>query len=268
MQFDLITIFPDFFTGPLDFGVVARARAAGRLEIRVHNLRDYAPGPHHITDDRPYGGGEGMVMKPEPIYHCLRALLGTEPAPGAGGPATRVCLLSAQGRVFHQADARALSAIERLILVCGRYEGVDERVAAHYVDEEISIGDFVLSGGELAAAVIVDAVARLLPGVLGDAQSALNESFSGPDAGSTPDAVAGGLDCPHFTRPVEFDGHTVPQVLREGHHAEIARWRRQQALRKTRANRPDLFARLSPELQSSLADGLDADDDGPFSGKI
>ena len=233
MRFDLVTIFPGFFASTLEHGVVARARQAGRLQIEIHNLRDYAPPPHHITDDRPFGGGEGMVMKPEPIHACLAALLGRAPGPAAGG--VRVALLSAQGRAFRQADARRFASLERLILICGRYEGVDERVAAHMVDEEISIGDFVLSGGELAAAVVLDATARLLPGVLGDPESALNESFSAPEQ----------LDCPHYTRPVEFAGWEVPEVLRQGNHANIARWRRRQALRKTRAQRPDLFAQLS-----------------------
>ncbi|HEY8054719.1 MAG TPA: tRNA (guanosine(37)-N1)-methyltransferase TrmD [Terriglobales bacterium] len=229
MRFDLITIFPDFFTSPLAHGVVARARAAGRLEIAVHNLRDYAPPPHHITDDRPFGGGEGMVMKPEPIYDCLQSLLGHPPAPGADAD-TRVLLLSAQGRQFRQADARRYAACRRLILICGRYEGVDERVAGHMVDEEVSIGDFVLSGGELAACLVLDATARLLPGVLGHEQSAINESFSTP----------GQLDCPHYTRPLEFRGWGVPEVLRGGNHAAIARWRREQAESKTRRLRPDL----------------------------
>ncbi len=239
MRFDLVTIFPAFFDSPLAHGVVARARTAGLIEIAVHNLRDWAPGPHHITDDRPFGGGEGMVMKPEPIFACLRSLLGATPGPQPPASRTRVCLLSAQGRAFHQADARACAALDRLILVCGRYEGVDERVARHWVDEEIAIGDFVLSGGELAAAVVLDAVARLVPGVLGHEQSAVNESFSSPLM----------LDCPHYTRPLEFEGHAVPEVLRGGDHAAIARWRRGQALRKTRRLRPDLFARLelSPE---------------------
>ena len=256
MRFDLITIFPDFFTGPLEYGVVARARQTGLLQIAVHNLRDYAPPPHRITDDRPFGGGEGMVMKLEPIHACLQALLGRPPAPGAAGPAVRVALLSAQGRAFHQADARAWAGLDRLILICGRYEGVDERVAAHYVDDEIAIGDFVLSGGELAAAVVVDATARLIPGVLGHAQSALNESF----------AATGGLDCPHYTRPVDFDGHLVPAVLRQGNHAAIAGWRRTQALLKTRALRPDLFARLQLSAQdrallaqAGAAPGADSD---------
>src|SRR6185312_8319043 len=235
MRFDILTIFPDFFAGTLDHGVVARARAAGRLEVAILNLRDYAPGPHHITDDRPFGGGEGMVMKPEPIYAALEALLGRKPGPAAPESRTRVILLSAQGRALAQADARRLAEMERLVLICGRYEGVDERIAAHCVDEEVSIGDFVLSGGELAAALVLDATARLLPGVLGDALSAVNESFSAPDL----------LDCPHYTRPVAFGGWEVPAVLREGNHAAIAAWRRRQALRKTRELRPDLFGRLT-----------------------
>jgi len=232
MQFDLITIFPGFFDSPLAHGVVARARAAGVLEIAVRNLRDWAPPPHRITDDRPFGGGEGMVMKPEPIYACLRELLGRRPGPAAPQECSRVVLLSAQGQAFAQSDARRYAELDRLILICGRYEGVDERVAEHMVDEERSIGDFVLSGGELAAAVVLDATARLLPGVLGDAQSAVNESFSA--------AAPRLLDCPHYTRPVEFEGWQVPAVLREGNHAAIANWRREQAMRKTRLRRPDL----------------------------
>lgn len=231
MRFDLITIFPTFFDPMLELGVVGRARSRGLITVEVHNLRDYAPEPHHITDDRPFGGGEGMVMKPEPIYACLAATLGRTPGP-APSAAERVLLLSAQGRAFRQADARALAACERVVLICGRYEGVDERVAEHMVDEEISIGDFVLSGGELAAALVVDATARLVEGVLGDAQSAVNESFSA----AAPDE----LDCPHYTRPVEFQGWEVPLVLRQGNHAAIAGWRRQQALRKQGRQRPDL----------------------------
>src|SRR6185437_3167086 len=235
MRFDLITIFPEFFDSLLAHGVVARARAAGVLEIAVRNLRDWAPPPHRITDDRPFGGGEGMVMKPEPIFACLSELLGRRPGPAAPEERTRVLLLSAQGRVFAQPDARRYAELDRLILICGRYEGVDERVAEHMVDEEVSIGDFVLSGGELAAAVLLDATARLLPGVLGDAQSAVNESFSA----ATPHR----LDCPHFTRPVEFEGWQVPAVLREGNHAAIAKWRRDQAEQKTARQRRDLLAR-------------------------
>ncbi|MGH9417759.1 MAG: tRNA (guanosine(37)-N1)-methyltransferase TrmD [Terriglobales bacterium] len=234
MRFDLVTIFPTFFEPMLELGVVGRARSRGLITIEVHNLRDFAPGPHHITDDRPFGGGEGMVMKPEPIYECLAAILGRAPGPAAAHSTTRVLLLSAQGRAFRQADAEALAALERVVLVCGRYEGVDERVAEYMVDEEISIGDFVLSGGELAAALVVDATARLVEGVLGDAQSAVNESFSA--------AAPNQLDCPHYTRPVEFRGWEVPAVLRQGNHAAIAAWRRRQALGKLRRLRPDLGA--------------------------
>lgn len=243
MRFDVVTIFPGFFAGPLEYGVVARARQAGVVEIAVHDLRAWAPPPHRITDDRPFGGGEGMVMKPEPIHAALTDLIGHVPGPQPEGSGVRVCLLSAQGRAFRQADARRFAALERLILVCGRYEGVDERVAAHMVDEEIAIGDFVLSGGELAAAVVLDATARLLPGVLGDAQSAVNESFSVPAQ----------LDFPHYTRPVEFQGWEVPAVLRQGDHAAIARWRKREALRKTRALRPDLFAQLELTLAEQAA---------------
>ncbi|HEY7855113.1 MAG TPA: tRNA (guanosine(37)-N1)-methyltransferase TrmD [Terriglobales bacterium] len=227
MRFDLITIFPDYFASFLAQGVVGRAATAGLLQVVVHNLRDYAPAPHHITDDRPFGGGEGMVMKPEPIYRCLAALLGREPGPAAEGDPTRVYLLSAQGERFDQARARRLARLKRLVLICGRYEGVDERVAENFVDDELSIGDFVLSGGELPAALVLDAVGRLIPGVLGDPQSAINESFS--------EASPEDLDCPHYTRPIEFHGHTVPEVLRGGNHAAIAAWRRQQAeLKKQR----------------------------------
>ncbi|MGH9481734.1 MAG: tRNA (guanosine(37)-N1)-methyltransferase TrmD [Terriglobales bacterium] len=239
MRFDILTIFPEFFAGPLDHGVVARARQSGRLQIAIHDLRGWAPSPHRITDDRPFGGGEGMVMKPEPIHAALTQLLARAPSPQPEASGVRVCLLSAQGQAFRQADARRFAGLERLILICGRYEGVDERVAAHMVDEEIAIGDFVLSGGELAAAVVLDATARLLPGVLGDALSAVNESFSAPAQ----------LDCPHYTRPVEFQGWVVPEVLRQGDHAAIARWRRREALRKTRALRPDLFAQVQLSAQ-------------------
>lgn len=236
MHFDLVTIFPEFFRGPLEFGVVARAARAGAISIAVHDLRGYATDPHRTTDDRPFGGGEGMVMKPEPIAACLDAVVGGAARPH--GPGVRVVLLSAQGRKFDQAAARRLGAWPRLVLICGRYEGVDERVAEHMADEELSIGDFVLSGGELAAVVVLDAVARLQPGVLGDEQSAVNESFSPvPEDGASPP-----LDCPHYTRPAEFRGWGTPEVLRGGDHAAIARWRRQAARAKTERNRPDLLA--------------------------
>lgn len=241
MRFDVLTIFPDFFRGPFEHGVVARARQAGLLQIEVQNLRDFTHDVHQTTDDRPFGGGEGMVMKPAPIYDCLTSILGApEREARAAEAGTRVVLLSAQGRAFTQADARRFAQLQQLVLICGRYEGVDERVAQHLIDEELSIGDFVLSGGELGAAVIVDATARLLPGVLGHEQSSINESFSEYGEGGG----VGILDCPHYTRPVEFHGWAVPEVLRGGNHAAIRRWRRKEALRKTRAHRPELLAGL------------------------
>ncbi|MGH9491341.1 MAG: tRNA (guanosine(37)-N1)-methyltransferase TrmD [Terriglobales bacterium] len=245
MRFDLVTIFPDFFRGPLDYGVVARAARSGTIAVAVHDLRGWAEGPHRITDDRPFGGGEGMVMKPEPIAACLDTLAGGAARPHASG--VWVVLLSAQGRRFDQAAARRLAAYDRLILLCGRYEGVDERVAEYMADEELAVGDFVLSGGELAAAMVLDAVARLQPGVLGDAQSARNESF--PESAADGSATAPGaplLDCPHYTRPAEFRGWGTPEVLRGGDHAAIARWRREAAGEKTRRNRPDLLAGERP----------------------
>lgn len=243
MRFDLLTVFPDFFRGPLDYGVVARARERGRLEAQIHDLRAYTEDRHQTTDDRPYGGGEGMVMKVEPIYACLERLLGAAERDRRQTPDTRVVLLSAQGRVFNQALAREWVSLRRLVLIAGRYEGVDERVADYLADEELSIGDFVLSGGELAAALVLDAVARLLPGVLGDPQSAVNESFAPADmtaAGGT-DAPRGLLDFPHYTRPPAFQGLQVPEVLLEGNHAAIREWRRRMALEKTRRQRPDLL---------------------------
>ncbi len=242
MRFDLITVFPDFFRGPLDYGVVARARTRGLIEVETHDLREYTHDRHQTTDDRPYGGGEGMVMKIEPIYACLERLLGAAEREKRDLAGTRVVLLSAQGRVFHQALAREWAGLERLVLIAGRYECVDERVAEYLADEELSIGDFVLSGGELAAALVLDAVARLLPGVLGDPQSAINESFAaaeGGEAGSVHDRA--GLDYPHYTRPPQFEGMGVPEVLMEGNHAAIREWRLNKAREKTRRLRPDLL---------------------------
>lgn len=239
MRFDLVTIFPDMLRGLFDFGVVGRAARSGLIEIAAHDLRQYTRDPHRTTDDRPFGGGEGMVMKIEPIYDCLADLLGQSErtARQASGQQeqVRVILLSAQGHVFNQEMARRFAGLARIVLICGRYEGVDERVAEHLADEELSLGDFVLSGGELAAACVLDAVARLLPGVVGHEQSIVNESF----AANAGEAI---LDCPQYTRPVDFHGWIVPDVLRGGDHAAIAAWRREQALYKTRANRPDLLA--------------------------
>jgi tRNA (guanine37-N1)-methyltransferase len=225
MIFDILSLFPGMFVSPLSESIVGKAVERGLISIRVHNIRDYAVDRHQMTDDRPFGGGEGMVMKPEPIVSALRSI-GTEPRP-------HTILLSPQGRLFDQRTARKLSEFSRLVLICGRYEGVDERVARHFVDEEISIGDYILTGGELAAMVILDAVTRLIPGVLGNEFSAEAESFAEPV-----------LEYPQFTRPQEFCGHRVPEVLLSGHHAAIREWRRGHALLRTRQRRPDLFARL------------------------
>jgi tRNA (guanine37-N1)-methyltransferase len=227
MHFHILTIFPEFFSGPFDHGVVSRAKSAGRLEIQIHDLRNWTYDRHKTVDDRPFGGGEGMLLKPEPVFQAVESIL-PERQPGQ-----RVILLSAQGGKFDQSVARELAELTDLVLVCGRYEGVDERVAEHLVDEEISIGDFVLSGGELGAAVIVDTVARLLPGVLGNEDSSRNESFAAENDGL--------LDCPQYTRPAEFRGWKVPDVLLGGNHEEIRRWRRAASREKTGRLRPDLI---------------------------
>jgi tRNA (guanine37-N1)-methyltransferase len=227
MKFHLLTIFPDFFEGPLKYGVVARAAEFGALELRVHDLRNWTHDLHRTVDDRPFGGGEGMVLKPEPIFEAVESIWPVRSAK------QKVILLSAQGRRFTQQVARELALNDELLLICGRYEGVDERVAEHLADEELSIGDYVLSGGELAAAVVVDAVARLLPGVVGNHESTVNESFE----------EAGMLDCPQWTRPAEFRGWKAPDVLLGGNHAEIRKWRRQAAIQKTARLRPDLLGR-------------------------
>ena len=224
MVFRILTIFPEFFAGPFDHGVVAKARDAGRLSIHMHNLRDWTYDRHKTVDDRPFGGGEGMLLKPQPIFEAVESIW------PARSPRQKVVLLSAQGRLFRQEIARELSGMEELLLICGRYEGVDERVAEHLADYELSIGDYVLSGGELAAAVMVDSVARLLPGVLGNEASSAAESFSDPEL----------LDCPQWTRPAEVRGGTVPEVLLNGHHEQIRQWRRKAAEEKTRRMRPDL----------------------------
>ena len=225
MRFDVLTIFPEFFRTPFEHGVVARACEAGLIEIRTHDLRDWTRDRHRSVDDRPFGGGEGMLLKAGPIFDAVESIW---PQRSAN---QRVILLSAQGRRFDQALAREYASLEGLLLICGRYEGVDERVAEHLADDEISIGDYVLSGGELAAAVVVDCVARLIEGVLGNADSAIAESF-GED---------GVLDCPQYTRPAEFRGWAVPEVLLNGNHEEIRKWRRQAALEKTARLRPDLL---------------------------
>jgi tRNA (guanine37-N1)-methyltransferase len=233
MRFHIVTIFPEFFAGPFEHGVVSRAKSSGRLDIRIHDLRDWTYNRHRTVDDRPFGGGEGMLLKPEPIFEAVEAIL---PERKAG---QKVVLLSAQGRCFDQALAREFSQLDDLLLLCGRYEGVDERVAVHLADEEVSVGDFVLSGGELAAALIVDTVARLLPGVLGNEDSFRNESFS--------EECEGLLDCPQYTRPAEFRGWKVPDVLLGGNHEEIKRWRRAASREKTERLRPDLIGSGSIE---------------------
>ncbi len=258
MRFDIITIFPDFFRGPLDHGVLSRGISSGILSIATHDLRAFTHDRHRTVDDRPFGGGEGMVLKPEPLVEAVESLGLAEKA---GREAKRECvvLLSAQGRPFMQAIAQELASLERVVFLCGRYEGVDERVNELIVDREISIGDYILSGGELAAAVIIDAVARLMPGVLGNEDSSRYESFGGlaEQDGSVPHSThdaAGLLDYPHYTRPLEFRGLRVPEILSSGDHARIRAWRRQQALKKTFANRPDLLngAQLSTEDAKSL----------------
>ena len=257
MKIDILTIFPDFFRGPLDYGIIRRAREAGLAAIEVHDLRAFAHDRHRTVDDRPFGGGEGMVLKPEPIFECIEGLKVQPRAERIAGGAKpgiakqSVVLLSAQGARFNQGVAEELAALERIVLICGRYEGVDERVGQHLADRELSIGDYVLSGGELGAAVIVDAVTRLIPGALGNEASTRQESFTvsaEPGTGDGPNstcASGGLLDYPHYTRPADFRGWQVPEVLVSGNHEEIRRWRRRTALEKTLRNRPDLLDRAA-----------------------
>jgi tRNA (guanine37-N1)-methyltransferase len=236
MIFHVLTIFPEFFRGPFDHGVLRKAADAGRLGLQVHDLRNWTYDRHRTVDDRPFGGGEGMLLKPQPIFEAVEAIWPGHRKPDNGQTGGRkVLLLSAQGKRFTQPMARRLARCEELLLVCGRYEGVDERVAEHLADEEICVGDFVLSGGELAAAIVVDVVARLLPGVLGNEASTERESF-----GDREDTV-GVLDCPQYTRPAEFRGWKVPDVLLSGNHAAIDAWRQQTAREKTARMRPDLL---------------------------
>lgn len=240
LRFDIITIFPEFFRETFDYGITRRARAAGLVEIRAHDLRAWTRDRHRQVDDRPFGGGDGMILKPEPIFEAVEELTGRQATTGAKAypEGVRVVLLSPQGRPFTQTVAVELAASRHVVLICGRYEGVDERVSEALVTDEISIGDYVLSGGEPAALVVVDAVVRLVPGALGSETSAVNESFS-----------EGLLDYPHYTRPPEFRGMRVPEVLLSGHHEEIARWRAKEALKKTERNRPDLLERQGREQE-------------------
>lgn len=283
MRIDILTIFPDFFRGPLDFGILRRAREAGLVEVSVHDLRTFTADRHKTVDDRPFGGGEGMVLKPEPIFDCLASLRIEAPRPQPDARQS-IVLLSPQGRLFRQQMAEEFAELEQLVLICGRYEGVDERVAEFIADREVSIGDYVLSGGELAAAIIADSVVRLIPGALGNEASARQESFSAAgdalgkrahsryteETASAPEpgqaatgaptplstcASGGLLDYPHYTRPADYRGMKVPEVLMSGNHIEIRRWRRRKALEKTLRNRPDLFERvpLTPEDRELIA---------------
>jgi tRNA (guanine37-N1)-methyltransferase len=294
MKFEIVTIFPDFFRGPLDYGIVRRAREAGLIEIRMHDLRAFTTDRHKTVDDRPFGGGEGMVLKPEPLFGCIESLgVAAREQRLAGEAEDTVILLSPQGRMFTQAVAAELARLERVVLICGRYEGVDERVTVGLADREVSIGDYVLSGGELGAAVILDTITRLIPGALGNEASAVQESFSAaPNLASSgalntvpggasasmqggasspvpsgkskpgtnaPDSTcsSGGLlDYPHYTRPAEFRGMQVPEVLMGGNHEQIRKWRRRKALEKTFRNRPDLLERqeLNEEDKRLLAE--------------
>src|SRR5947209_14206779 len=280
MRIDILTIFPEFFRGPLDHGILRRARETGLVAVAVHDLRAFTNDKHKTVDDRPFGGGEGMVLKPEPIFASLESLgLAVQ---REASEKQSIVLLSAQGKLFRQAMAEELSQLDRLVLICGRYEGVDERVSEFIADREVSIGDYVLSGGELAAAIIADAVVRLIHGALGNEASARQESFSAApaDVGKTPDpryteqpalaaelgratttapastcSSGGLLDYPHYTRPADFRGMKVPEVLVSGNHTEIRRWRRRKALEKTLRNRPDLLERvpLSSEDRELIA---------------
>ena len=259
MQIEIVTIFPDFFRGPLDYGIIRRAQEAGLVKIAIHDLRAFAHDRHRTVDDRPFGGGEGMVLKPEPIFECIEAM-GIVPRDERLAAKQSVVLLSAQGKRFDQSVANELTGLERLVLICGRYEGVDERVGQFLADRELSIGDYVLSGGELGAAVIVDCVARLIPGAVGNEASTQQESFTSSalqaDEGANSTCASGGLlDYPHYTRPADFRGMEVPEVLASGNHEQIRRWRRTSALEKTLRNRPDLLedVALSAEDKELLA---------------
>jgi tRNA (guanine37-N1)-methyltransferase len=265
MRFDIITIFPGIFAGIFEHGVIRRATAGGLVEVKTHDLRDFTHDRHRTVDDRPFGGGEGMVLKPEPIAEALEAI-GATPKNERDPQRESVILLSAQGKKFTQSTARELARLDRIVLLCGRYEGVDERVNELLADRELSIGDYVLSGGELGAAVIIDATMRLLPGVLGNQASTQFESFGKSEAemaardqdDAPPRSTHGSgglLDYPHYTRPVEFRGQTVPEILSSGDHQKISRWRREQALAKTLRNRPDLLdtAELSDHDYKFLA---------------
>lgn len=238
MRIDILTLFPEVCRAPLNESMMKRAQESGALELRLHNLRDWTTDKHHVVDDAPFGGGQGMVMKPEPIFKAVEELK-NQKTPNAELQRTKVILMSPTGRRLNQEMATEFSRESHLIIICGHYEGVDHRVIEHLIDEEISIGDYVLTNGAIAAVIFVDAVVRLLPGVLGDEQSATDDSFSG-----------GLLEGPQYTRPAEFRGWKVPEVLLSGNHAAIAAWRKEQALQRTRKNRPDLLGDDAPDLSS------------------
>jgi tRNA (guanine37-N1)-methyltransferase len=248
MRFDILTLFPGLFSGVFEESIVKRAIESGLVTIALHNIRDYTTDKHHVTDDEPYAGGGGMVMKVEPIFRAVEAVLGEQGVPTNKDSPTQIILLTPAGRLFSQAVARKLAGRERLLLICGRYEGVDERVRDHLVTDEISVGDYVLSGGEIPAMVIVEAVTRLLPGALGDPLATTQDSHS-----------RGLLEHPHYTRPAEFRGWAVPEILLSGHHAEVARWRRQKSLLRTAERRPDLLAKaeLTQEDRQFLQQALE-----------
>ena len=270
MRFDLVTLFPGFFESTLRYGILERALRSGLASVHTHDLRNFTHDRHRTVDDRPFGGGEGMVLKPQPIFECVESLGIAPKAARLSDPATAresVLLLSAGGRRFTQSTARHLATLDRVVLLCGRYEGVDERISQLLCDDELSIGDFVLSGGELAAAIVIDATVRLIPGVLGHQDSSVYESFGPSDddpgaqdesPGGVPRSThgAGGLlDYPHYTRPADFRGAQIPEILSSGDHSAIRRWRRHAALAKTLANRPDLLhdAALSDDDREFLA---------------
>jgi tRNA (guanine37-N1)-methyltransferase len=255
MKIDILTIFPDFFRGPLDYGIIRRARETCLAEVNIHDLRNFTKDKHRTVDDRPFGGGEGMVLKPEPIFECLESLGDLAPRSEriSGSAKQSVIVLSPQGRTLDQSLAAEFSVLERIVMICGRYEGVDERVSEHLADREVSIGDYVLSGGEMGAAVILDTVIRLIPGAVGNEASTRQESFTEPgvaralvpaNAPNSPCLSGGLLDYPHYTRPADFRGMPVPEVLVNGNHEDIRRWRRKTALTKTLRNRPDLLKRV------------------------
>ncbi len=227
MLFDVVTIFPEFFRGPFEYGIIRRGRESGLIETRVHDLREFTSDRHRTVDDRPFGGGEGMVLKPEPIFKAVESL--------RSSGETEVVVLSAAGRRFNQAEALRLSKAPQVVLICGRYEGIDERVIEHLATAELSIGDYIVSGGEIAAVVVIDAVARYVPGVVGKEGSVLRDSFSDPEA------LTSMVEHPHYTRPAEFRGWTVPETLISGHHEAVRQWRHEAALEKTARNRPDLL---------------------------